>query len=177
MVGSVLVESTALRCTHAFRAVADVDPLREPQRRARDRRDVARPDREGTRLELDQGADDAVSTPSGHQRRGRDPQCRQGRLRHHEIRRGRGAPAAARGAAGACPLRCRRTLVDWLEGSARVAGIARISLEARFSNVDARNFYSRLGYSQAELLPGYYGGREASVRMAKELGSTQKGIA
>ena len=35
----------------------------------------------------------------------------------------------------------------------------------------------RLGYSQAELLPGYYGGREASVRMAKELGSTQKGIA
>jgi len=76
-------------------------------------------------------------------------------------------------------LRCGvgRTIVDWLEASARVAGIARISLEARFSNVDARNFYSRLGYSQAELLPGYYGGREASVRMAKELGSTQKGIA
>ena len=70
-----------------------------------------------------------------------------------------------------------RTIVDWLEASARVAGIARISLEARFSNVDARNFYSRLGYSQAELLPGYYGGREASVRMAKELGSTQKGTA
>ena len=61
--------------------------------------------------------------------------------------------------------------------AARVAGIARISLEARFSNVDARNFYARLGYSQAELLPGYYGGRETSVRMAKELGSTQKGIA
>ena len=70
-----------------------------------------------------------------------------------------------------------RAIVDWLEASARVAGIPRISLEARFSNVDARNFYSRLGYSQAELLPGYYGGREASVRMAKELGSTQKGIA
>jgi len=69
------------------------------------------------------------------------------------------------------------TLVGWLERSARVAGIARISLEARHSNVDARNFYSRLGYSQAELLPGYYGGREASVRMAKELGSTQKGTA
>ena len=47
----------------------------------------------------------------------------------------------------------------------------------RFSNVDARNFYARLGYSQAELLPGYYGGRETSVRMAKELGSTQKGTA
>ena len=69
-------------------------------------------------------------------------------------------------------LRCGvgRTIVDWLEASARVAGIARNSIEAR-------NFYSRLGYSQAELLPGYYGGREASVRMAKELGSTQKGIA
>ena len=70
-----------------------------------------------------------------------------------------------------------RALVEWLEASARVAGIVRISLEARFSNVDARNFYARLGYSQAELLPGYYGGRETSVRMAKELGSTQKGTA
>jgi len=68
-------------------------------------------------------------------------------------------------------------MVDWLERSARVAGIARISLEARHSNVDARNFYNRLGYNQAELLPGYYGGREASVRMAKELGVGQKGIA
>ena len=68
-------------------------------------------------------------------------------------------------------------LVGWLERSAGVAGIARISLEARFSNVDARNFYGRLGYSQAQLLPGYYGGREASVRMAKELGSTHQGIA
>ena len=76
-----------------------------------------------------------------------------------------------------CQARRRSGVVDWLEASARVAGIPRISLEARFSNVDARNFYSRLGYSQAELLPGYYGGREASVRMAKELGSTQKGLA
>jgi ribosomal-protein-alanine N-acetyltransferase len=61
-------------------------------------------------------------------------------------------------------------LVAWLERSARVAGIARISLEARFSNLAARSFYTRLGYVQAQLLPGYYGGREASVRMAKELG-------
>ena len=68
-------------------------------------------------------------------------------------------------------------LVGWLEQSARVAGIARISLEARYSNVDARNFYSRLGYSHGEMLPGYYGGREASVRMAKELGPSRQGIA
>ena len=68
-------------------------------------------------------------------------------------------------------------LVDWLERSARVAGIARILLEARYSNVDARNFYNRLGYGQAQLLPGYYGGREASVRMAKELRPARQGIA
>jgi ribosomal-protein-alanine N-acetyltransferase len=66
-------------------------------------------------------------------------------------------------------------LVDWLERSARVAGIARISLEARFANVAARNFYARLGYAQVQLLPGYYGGREASVRMAKDLGSGREG--
>ena len=76
--------------------------------------------------------------------------------------------------------RCARrgvgsAIVEWLERSARVAGIARISLEARFGNVAARNFYARLGYAQTQLLPGYYGGREASVRMRKELGSERKG--
>jgi ribosomal-protein-alanine N-acetyltransferase len=63
-----------------------------------------------------------------------------------------------------------RTLVDWLEASARVAGVARITLETRFGNAAARSFYARLGYAQAQLMPGYYGGREASVRMVKELG-------
>lgn len=67
------------------------------------------------------------------------------------------------------------TIVAWLERSARVAGIPRISLEARFGNVAARNFYARLGYAQSQLLPGYYGGREASVRMAKALGSDPRG--
>jgi len=62
-----------------------------------------------------------------------------------------------------------RRLVDWLEASARVAGIARVTLEARFSNAAARAFYLRMGYAQTQLLPGYYGGREASVRMVKEL--------
>jgi ribosomal protein S18 acetylase RimI-like enzyme len=62
-----------------------------------------------------------------------------------------------------------RRLVDWLEASARVAGITRVTLEARFSNAAARVFYMRLGYAQTQLLPGYYGGREASVRMVKEL--------
>ena len=62
-----------------------------------------------------------------------------------------------------------RDLVDWLEASARVAGIASVSLEARQSNTAARAFYERLGYSQSQHLPGYYGGREASVRMSKTL--------
>lgn len=60
-------------------------------------------------------------------------------------------------------------MVRWLEGSARVAGIARITLEARAGNAAARSFYRRLGYSASQLLPGYYGGRETSVRMIKTL--------
>jgi ribosomal protein S18 acetylase RimI-like enzyme len=62
-----------------------------------------------------------------------------------------------------------RRLVDWLESSARVAGIVRVTLEARHSNDEARAFYQRLGYAQTQVLPGYYGGREASVRMSKAL--------
>ena len=60
-------------------------------------------------------------------------------------------------------------LLEWLERSARVAGLARISLEVRFANTAARSFYTRRGYVRAKLLPGYYSGREASVRMVKDL--------
>ena len=66
-------------------------------------------------------------------------------------------------------------LVEWLERSARVAGVGRITLEARASNDAARAFYFRLGYSQAQLLPGYYGGRETSVRMVKAFGLSRTG--
>ncbi len=76
-------------------------------------------------------------------------------------------PACARRGVGSA-------LLDWLERSARVAGVRRISLEARFGNVGARNFYTRFGYAQSQLLPGYYGGREASVRMAKRLGEERE---
>ena len=62
-------------------------------------------------------------------------------------------------------------MVDWLERSAGVAGVARITLEARHGNAAARAFYGGLGYAQAQLLPGYYSGREASVRMVKSLGT------
>jgi ribosomal-protein-alanine N-acetyltransferase len=60
-------------------------------------------------------------------------------------------------------------LVDWLERSALVAGIGRVSLEARASNASARAFYLRLGYREVQSLPGYYQGREACVRMARDL--------
>jgi ribosomal-protein-alanine N-acetyltransferase len=60
-------------------------------------------------------------------------------------------------------------LVDWLERSALVAGIGRVSLEARASNAGARAFYLRLGYREIQSLPGYYQGREACVRMARDL--------
>jgi ribosomal-protein-alanine N-acetyltransferase len=60
-------------------------------------------------------------------------------------------------------------LVGWLEHSALIAGIGRVSLEARASNASARAFYQRLGYREIQSLPGYYQGREACVRMARNL--------
>lgn len=66
-----------------------------------------------------------------------------------------------------------RALVEWLESSARVAGMARIHLEARKSNVGAIAFYRHVGFRDSEVVTGYYRGVEASVRMVKELRVTQ----
>jgi len=60
-------------------------------------------------------------------------------------------------------------LVGWLEASAQVAGVGQVYLETRASNAGARAFYRRLGYREVESLPGYYNGREACVRLAKDL--------
>ena len=60
-------------------------------------------------------------------------------------------------------------LVDWLEASARVAGVAQVLLEARVTNLEARAFYAHLGYRELQTLPGYYQGAEACVRLAKDL--------
>jgi [ribosomal protein S18]-alanine N-acetyltransferase len=60
-------------------------------------------------------------------------------------------------------------LMAWLEKVAVTAGVDRISLEARVSNAPARAFYARLGYVESQVRPGYYQGREASVRMTKDL--------
>ena len=60
-------------------------------------------------------------------------------------------------------------LVAWLERSALTAGIGQVYLEARISNAAARAFYARLGYHEVQTLPGYYAGREACVRLARDL--------
>ena len=60
-------------------------------------------------------------------------------------------------------------LTRWVEGSALAAGIGQVYLEARAGNQAARRFYQRLGYVELLSLPGYYQGREAAVRMARDL--------
>jgi len=62
-----------------------------------------------------------------------------------------------------------RRLIEWLEGSARVAGTFVISLEVRAGNCAARAFYRRLGYQELVCLPRYYSGIEAAVRMNRDL--------
>lgn len=41
-----------------------------------------------------------------------------------------------------------RSLLQWLEASARTAGARRIRVEARRDNAAARNFYNELGYHE-----------------------------
>ncbi len=60
-------------------------------------------------------------------------------------------------------------LLDWLEASARVAGIERIILEVRRNNSGARAFYRSRQYEEVVTLPGYYRGREHAVRMRHQL--------
>ncbi len=60
-------------------------------------------------------------------------------------------------------------LLAWLEASAQVAGVGQIYLEARASNTAARAFYRHLGYREIQQVEGYYSGREASVRLARDL--------
>jgi ribosomal protein S18 acetylase RimI-like enzyme len=67
-----------------------------------------------------------------------------------------------------------RQLVDWLAATAIEAGIFRINLELRTQNHEARDFYERLGFKQLRIVPGYYQGREAALRMARRLGVTAK---
>jgi ribosomal protein S18 acetylase RimI-like enzyme len=62
-----------------------------------------------------------------------------------------------------------RRLVEWLLASARVAGIESLHLELRADNKGARAFYTRLGFTAAERMDGYYDGRVAALRMVMPL--------
>jgi ribosomal-protein-alanine N-acetyltransferase len=62
-----------------------------------------------------------------------------------------------------------RQLLEWLEASARTAGIFTVNLELRAANDGARAFYEKLGYRPAGRRPAYYDGREDAVRMTHDL--------
>ena len=65
--------------------------------------------------------------------------------------------------------RIARNLLERLERSARGVGIGEVQLEVRTGNDAALDFYRRLGYREVLRLPGYYGGRESALRMARDL--------
>jgi ribosomal-protein-alanine N-acetyltransferase len=62
-----------------------------------------------------------------------------------------------------------RQLLEWLEASARTAGIFNVQLELRTTNDGARVFYERLGYREIGRKAMYYGGREDALTMTHDL--------
>jgi ribosomal-protein-alanine N-acetyltransferase len=62
-----------------------------------------------------------------------------------------------------------RRMMQWLLESAQTAGIETIHLELRAGNEAARAFYRVLGFAPTIRVPGYYGGREAALRMIRVL--------
>lgn len=62
-----------------------------------------------------------------------------------------------------------RQLLDWLEASARTAGIFSVNLELRAGNDGARTFYEKLGFRVVGRKANYYDGREDALRMTHDL--------
>lgn len=62
-----------------------------------------------------------------------------------------------------------RALIEWLEESARVAGIANIYLEVRSDNSEAKQFYESLGYRPGKIVEGYYQGKVNALTMVHQL--------
>jgi len=60
-------------------------------------------------------------------------------------------------------------LMNWLVETAVTAGVFRINLELRTHNEAARAFYEALGFEKLGVVPGYYQGREAALRMSRRL--------
>jgi ribosomal-protein-alanine N-acetyltransferase len=66
-----------------------------------------------------------------------------------------------------------RRLVRWLEQSATTAGTFEINLEVRARNTGARRFYRALGYTEVEVLSGYYDSLEDAVCMSRNLSAVR----
>ncbi len=62
-----------------------------------------------------------------------------------------------------------RRMMEWLLESALTAGMASVHLELRADNAAGRRFYRALGFSETLLMPRYYDGREAAMRMIRVL--------
>lgn len=62
-----------------------------------------------------------------------------------------------------------RSLLMWLESSARTAGTFFMHLEVRVTNLVAREFYRKHGFQETGTRRGYYAGREDAVRLARDL--------
>jgi len=62
-----------------------------------------------------------------------------------------------------------RSMLGWLEKSARIAGIGVIRLETRWGNAGARAFYRELGYQEFTRVRALYDGVEDGLRLAKDL--------
>ena len=62
-----------------------------------------------------------------------------------------------------------RGLIEWLEESCRVAGIVRVELECRASELGTVRFYRALGFEICAESPNYYCGKESALRLQKSL--------
>jgi ribosomal-protein-alanine N-acetyltransferase len=62
-----------------------------------------------------------------------------------------------------------KRLIEWLELSARTAGIFWVELELRAGNEAAKRFYSRLGYSVTGTRRAYYAPAEDALCMGRDL--------
>jgi len=62
-----------------------------------------------------------------------------------------------------------RKLIEWLESTARTAGIFEVRLELRAGNDGARQFYEKLGYRETGRRVGYYSAREDALVMTRDL--------
>jgi ribosomal-protein-alanine N-acetyltransferase len=62
-----------------------------------------------------------------------------------------------------------RQLLEWLEASARTAGIFKVHLELRATNDGAQAFYEKIGYRTVGRKAAYYDGREDALRMTHDL--------